>query len=33
MRSLRKRVLEHDVQAWSSSFLEALDETRRLSGR
>src|SRR5690606_11848159 len=24
MRSLRRRVLEHDVKAWSSSFLEAL---------
>ncbi len=28
MRSLRKRVLEHDVQAWSSSFLEALAAVR-----
>jgi trehalose 6-phosphate synthase len=28
MRSLRKRVLEHDVKVWSSSFLEALDDVR-----
>lgn len=28
MRSLRRRVLEHDVQAWSSSFLEALATAR-----
>ncbi|WP_404439070.1 trehalose-6-phosphate synthase [Microbacterium aerolatum] len=28
MRSLRKRVLEHDVNAWSSSFLEALSAVR-----
>jgi len=28
MRSLRRRVLEHDVQAWSSSFLEALATVR-----
>jgi trehalose 6-phosphate synthase len=26
MRSLRKRVLEHDVQDWSQSFLRALDQ-------
>lgn len=26
MRALRKRVLEHDVEAWSSSFLAALEE-------
>ncbi|MFK4760264.1 trehalose-6-phosphate synthase [Microbacterium sp. ZW T5_45] len=26
MRSLRRRVLENDVEAWSSSFLKALDE-------
>jgi len=25
MRSLRRRVLEHDVEAWSASFLEALE--------
>ena len=25
MRALRKRVLEHDVDAWSSSFLDALE--------
>lgn len=29
MRSLRRRVLENDVNAWSSSFLRALDEVRR----
>ncbi|MDR2999579.1 MAG: trehalose-6-phosphate synthase [Microbacterium sp.] len=28
MRSLRKRVLEHDVDAWSTSFLDALAEAR-----
>ncbi|MGM7666040.1 alpha,alpha-trehalose-phosphate synthase (UDP-forming) [Microbacterium sp. A93] len=28
MRSLRRRVLEHDVQAWSSSFLNALATVR-----
>jgi trehalose 6-phosphate synthase len=28
MRALRKRVLEHDVRAWSSSFLEALAAVR-----
>jgi len=28
MRSLRKRVLENDVTAWSTSFLEALDTAR-----
>ncbi|MGL3150884.1 alpha,alpha-trehalose-phosphate synthase (UDP-forming) [Microbacterium sp. A82] len=28
MRSLRRRVLEHDVNAWSSSFLEALANAR-----
>lgn len=28
MRSLRRRVLEHDVKAWSSSFLEALSAVR-----
>ncbi|MGM7677960.1 alpha,alpha-trehalose-phosphate synthase (UDP-forming) [Microbacterium sp. A94] len=28
MRSLRRRVLEHDVNAWSSSFLEALATAR-----
>jgi trehalose 6-phosphate synthase len=26
MRSLRRRVLDNDVNAWSSSFLAALDE-------
>jgi len=29
MRSLRRRVLENDVNAWSSSFLRALDEVRK----
>lgn len=29
MRSLRKRVLENDVNAWSSSFLDALASARR----
>ncbi|MBN7792802.1 alpha,alpha-trehalose-phosphate synthase (UDP-forming) [Microbacterium esteraromaticum] len=29
MRSLRRRVLEHDVSAWSQSFLSALDEASR----
>ncbi|KQR45310.1 trehalose-phosphate synthase [Microbacterium sp. Leaf161] len=29
MRSLRRRVLENDVNAWSSSFLRALAEVRR----
>lgn len=29
MRSLRRRVLEHDVDAWSSSFLAALEAARR----
>ncbi|WP_243225123.1 trehalose-6-phosphate synthase [Microbacterium sp. CIAB417] len=29
MRALRKRVLENDVSAWSSSFLAALDGARR----
>ncbi|MFK3834097.1 MULTISPECIES: trehalose-6-phosphate synthase [unclassified Microbacterium] len=29
MRSLRRRVLENDVDAWSSSFLSALDDARR----
>ncbi|WP_311243394.1 trehalose-6-phosphate synthase [Microbacterium sp. WCS2018Hpa-23] len=29
MRSLRRRVLENDVDAWSSSFLRALDEVRK----
>lgn len=29
MRSLRRRVLENDVNAWSSSFLRALDDVRR----
>ncbi|MFJ4252811.1 trehalose-6-phosphate synthase [Microbacterium sp. NPDC090003] len=29
MRSLRRRVLENDVNAWSSSFLSALDDARR----
>ncbi|MFD5214643.1 trehalose-6-phosphate synthase [Microbacterium sp. NPDC058345] len=29
MRSLRKRVLENDVNAWSSSFLHALETARR----
>ncbi|WP_300268143.1 trehalose-6-phosphate synthase [Microbacterium sp.] len=28
MRALRRRVLEHDVSAWSSSFLEALASSR-----
>ncbi|UWF78394.1 MULTISPECIES: alpha,alpha-trehalose-phosphate synthase (UDP-forming) [Microbacterium] len=28
MRALRKRVLEHDVAAWSSSFLDALEKAR-----
>ncbi|HBS74301.1 MAG TPA: trehalose-6-phosphate synthase, partial [Microbacterium sp.] len=28
MRSMRKRVIEHDVKAWSDSFLSALDEAR-----
>ncbi len=28
MRALRKRVLEHDVAAWSDSFLQALDKER-----
>ncbi|MFF7292306.1 trehalose-6-phosphate synthase [Microbacterium sp. NPDC008134] len=28
MRSLRRRVLENDVDAWSSSFLSALDDAR-----
>uniref|UniRef100_UPI00262707EC alpha,alpha-trehalose-phosphate synthase (UDP-forming) n=1 Tax=Microbacterium sp. TaxID=51671 RepID=UPI00262707EC len=28
MRALRRRVLEHDVNAWSSSFLEALASSR-----
>ncbi|WP_194422297.1 alpha,alpha-trehalose-phosphate synthase (UDP-forming) [Microbacterium abyssi] len=32
MRSLRKRVLEHDVNAWSSSFLEALSAVRARHG-
>jgi trehalose-6-phosphate synthase len=29
MRALRRRVLEHDVARWSSSFLEVLDRTRQ----
>ena len=29
MRALRKKVLEHDVDRWSRSFLDALDEARR----
>ncbi len=28
MRSLRRRVLDNDVNAWSSSFLKALSEVR-----
>lgn len=28
MRALRKKVLENDVTAWSSSFLRALEEAR-----
>ena len=28
MRALRKKVLEHDVTAWSTSFLRALEEAR-----
>jgi len=29
MRSLRKRVLEHDVAAWSRDFLDALAQARK----
>ena len=29
MRSLRRRVFEHDVEAWSQSFVAALDAARR----
>lgn len=29
MRSLRRRVLDNDVNAWSSSFLAALADVRR----
>lgn len=29
MRSLRRKVLENDVRAWSASFLAALEDTRR----
>ena len=32
MRSLRKKVLENDVTAWSSSFLRALDDARSDKG-